>query len=60
MITEFEWEVMLSSTYSVTSRAKVFGGWIILHESDITYEDGYNSNTSMVFVPDPLHQWNFK
>jgi hypothetical protein len=57
---EFEWEVLKSNSYSITKRARVFDGWIVLHESDIAYEDGYNSNTSMVFVPDPEHRWNIK
>lgn len=46
-------------------RAKVFGGWIVKSSVDVLvsmHEDmqptnGYEWRESMVFVPDPNHEW---
>ncbi len=42
----FDWECLLGTTY----RAKVIGGWIVRNEE-------FERSESMVFVPDPNHQW---
>jgi len=46
----FEWELLkrINSPYASTYRAKVPGGWIVLHWSE---------TKSMVFIPDPNHEW---
>ena len=54
----YEWQVMIYKNIHGdevrTSRSKVIGGWIILNE--LAFNDNQNSQ-SMVFVPDPNHQW---
>lgn len=42
-----------------TKRMKVFGGWIVLH-SDWLVTERYQICESMVFVPDPNHEWVLK
>lgn len=57
---EFEWEPLdkWGDEGEITCRAKVFGGWIVKAE---TYNDGKRgfktTNLSLVFVPDPKHEW---
>lgn len=54
----FEWECfdqgISSHEPEETSRAKVFGGWLVYARE--FHEDGYRACT-MVFVPDPNHEW---
>ena len=51
---EFQLEQIKDTRYqSYTYRAKVIGGWI-LHS--LTEAGGKNSQ-SMVFIPDPNHDW---
>jgi len=45
----FAWVGLGEGTY----RAKVFGGWIVEHYATADH-------TSMVFIPDPHHQWRLK
>ena len=45
----FEWELVDNYPDEGTSRAKVPGGWIVVHH--------FESSESMVFVPDPDHIW---
>ncbi|NTU49532.1 MAG: hypothetical protein HGA87_01315 [Desulfobulbaceae bacterium] len=46
-----------------TSRMKVIGGWIVLHKSRRDIEQTYagiiatSISESMVFIPDPNHEW---
>jgi len=44
---------------SNTSRAKVYGGWIVSTDiyTDAKPETNRNINASMVFIPDPEHKW---
>ena len=58
---KFEWEE-LGDNYS--KRAKVHGGWIVVHYTDVVHETehqgmagGWDWRSSMVFVPDPKHEW---
>jgi hypothetical protein len=48
MMKKIEWE-LLASEGLTTSRLKVPSGWIIKYES--------GDAASMVFVPDPKHEW---
>lgn len=54
---KFEWEEIFSSPdgRNFTYRAKVFGGWII---SSYTYAT--TPAESMVFIPDPNHEWEIE
>ena len=47
-------------------RAKVFGGWLVVHDSPVVHnltaegrgmEDGWDWRPSMVFIPDSNHEW---
>ena len=50
---KFLWEALWDNRHnSATHRAKVIGGWIV-HSVVGNSEIG----TSMVFVPDPNHEW---
>lgn len=51
---KFEWEHILVEDYSITTRAKVFGGWIVKYQYESS--DDFDS-ISMVFVPDANHEW---
>ena len=65
---KFEWQLIHHQdvdgpdpTYgTMTLRAKVFGGWIVKDE-EIEYSKQstikFAVTRSMVFVPDPSHQW---
>jgi hypothetical protein len=59
MRTRIEWEWEKLDKY--TLRAKVFGGWLVLHAYPVTITDhkkrDMSQSESMVFVPDPNHQW---
>lgn len=54
----FVWEKLDQATY----RAKVFGGWLVLHTNHTTITDGKKRETvqseSMVFLTDKDHEWN--
>lgn len=50
---EFEWEKLMVGVL----RAKVFGGWIV-SSYDSCAETGDVKSQSMVFVPDPSHEWH--
>lgn len=56
-------EDIYHNTYMETFRVKVIGGWIVRHQMLIDAErdkehDGWtNCHNSMVFVPDPNHEW---
>lgn len=47
-------------------RAKVPGGWIVkafenvLHDSQGTFEFGWDWRVAMCFVPDPNHEWEIE
>lgn len=49
----FEWENIDDNQYGETERAKVFGGWII-------YRSVNQLIISMVFIPDPKHEWEIE
>lgn len=55
---KFEWEQLGETT---TKRAKVIGGWLVSntprYSHDVILEDAVPFATSMVFVPDPKHEW---
>ena len=51
---EFKWQLIHGDNCTYTHRAKVIGGWII-NQSTI---GGYVAlSESMVFIPDPNHEW---
>lgn len=55
---EFEWESLYSNYidkmhFAYTDRAKVIGGWIVNSRTCA----GNKGHESMVFVPDPNHEW---
>ena len=50
---KFEWETINEASGYCTHRAKVLGGWVILH---VSYDD-LNESLAMVFIPDPHHAW---
>jgi len=54
---KFEWENIYSDGELFTMRAKVFGGWCILNTKFEPNEIGNVISESMVFVPDPNHEW---
>lgn len=53
----FEWEFIDSSSW----RAKVIGGWLVLHTNSIAMTDGkkriVSQSESMCFVADKDHEW---
>lgn len=57
---KFEWECIFEFIHDekpiikVTNRAKVFGGWIV-HDYFWAKD---NFDTSMIFIPDPKHEWS--
>lgn len=62
---KFEWETIHSNHNkniggSVTYRAKVIGGWIISNDVYTDDSNKRNITTSMIFVPDPNHEWEIK
>lgn len=54
---KFEWELLDKNT----RRAKVIGGWVMLHEKHaLASKNGQDSilcSESMVFVSDHNHEW---
>lgn len=54
---EWEWENLDEATY----RAKVIGGWMLLHTKHTTFLGGKKKDMiqseSMVFLPDRDHEW---
>lgn len=55
---EWQWEQLDESSY----RAKVIGGWILLHTKHTTIVDSKKNKDmiqteSMVFIPDRDHEW---
>jgi hypothetical protein len=50
----FTWEVLSKSNFEKIRRAKVPGGWVILHES---WDEDCGACESMVFVADAPHKW---
>ena len=49
---EFNWEKCGGS--SSTTRVKVIGGWMVSYVHTASYA------VTMVFVPDPHHEWRIK
>lgn len=46
----FEWEPIAH----LTDRARVIGGWVLLSSCEV------NQSESMVFIPDPDHEWEIE
>lgn len=73
---KFSWEEIWNNQdhhfhqdhWEETSRAKVFGGWIVTHitgcdhvnEKDKDDKAWTERRTSLVFVPDPNHEWEIE
>lgn len=61
---KFDWEWVEGDDDSSTLRARVIGGWLVVYESKHirpipdSYSEFVVIYPSMVFVPDPNHQWN--
>lgn len=55
---DFEWEVINNTEYHTenrqTSRAKVFGGWLV---SEIIENPTKTVSSHMVFIPDANYEW---
>jgi hypothetical protein len=51
---KFEWEHIFSDHIHCTSRAKIIGGYILMHS--IHHPQG-GISSSMVFISDPKHEW---
>lgn len=56
MRTRIEWEPELLQEHPVGTwvRVKVFGGWIVISTTILPKGE---VSESMVFIPDPNHQW---
>jgi hypothetical protein len=57
---KFEWEKLSDNGFSITWRAKVFGGWLVNNFTCIETKSDQTErmiSQSMVFVPDPEHKW---
>lgn len=57
-MSEFKWELICQSKYSMTYRAKVPTGWIINNVSWYEKDGKYlMMSESMTRVEDPAHKW---
>jgi hypothetical protein len=69
---KIEWEPIDSNHSNYITRAKVFGGWLVMSTDEVQTqipeqwgqglvsfrnEEGYQWRTSICFVPDPKHEW---
>ncbi len=58
---KFEWEgIILNSSdmgTTQTLKLKVFGGWILSKIDAIHTKNTSHMCSSMVFIPDPNHEW---
>jgi hypothetical protein len=52
---EFNWEQIASKPQ--TSRARVFGGWLVKVCDSKEYSTVVFDKSSLVFIPDPKHCW---
>lgn len=52
---KFKWERLVDGTV----RAKVIGGWVLC-TSGFCSEAADEVSSSMVFIPDPNHDWEIK
>lgn len=59
---KFEWEQIFGFTgdkfVRLSARARVIGGWV-MHDCIITSKSNI-TNQSMVFIPDPNHEWKIE
>lgn len=59
---KFEWENIhrreFNDVLNATTRAKVFGGWVLHHL--LCDENESSQSESMVFIPDPNHEWQIE
>jgi hypothetical protein len=58
---KFEWEMIDNNTvdkkhFAITHRAKVIGGWIVHNATKLPNV----GSESMVFIPDPNHEWTLE
>lgn len=57
---KFLWETINkiegTDAFSITARAKVFGGWIVKNVSVVRGE----SYENMLFIADSLHEWEIE
>jgi hypothetical protein len=60
---KFNWQVISGESLDSTSRAMVIGGWLVSYSRTLMFlgenENGSVSET-MVFVPDPNHEWEIE
>lgn len=60
---KFKWEVLhiisQEKCGSSTHRVRVFGGWLVSNKS-IIEDKNQTISESMVFVPDPNHEWTIE
>jgi len=59
-----KWEAIDKENF--TFRLKVFGGWLVRYNSSVVHNlidsgqgmaEGWDWRSTMVFVPDPKHNW---
>jgi hypothetical protein len=53
-VLKWEWLKSEDTFYGDTHRAKVPGGWLVIHKQR-TSSDGMG--VGLTFVPDPNHEW---
>lgn len=64
---KLEWEQIEHNHGNYITRAKIFGGWLVMSTDEVqtlrndgyglSPENGYEWRTSITFVPDPKHEW---
>lgn len=59
-IIPFQWECIEDTEMSASTRAKVFGGWLVQCTSVHLIDKKPIVKEMMVFVPDPKHEWKVK
>jgi len=61
---KFEWQVISrdETDYILTcaERSKVIGGWLVINRTGIPVRDEQVISESMVFIPDPKHEWSIE
>lgn len=54
------WEPLEINDLVSTFRGKVPGGWLVMQKMLAPNNRDMSQLGNMIFVPDPLHQWNMK
>jgi len=64
---KLEWEQIEHNHGNQITRAKVFGGWLVMLTDEVqtltndgygfSHSEGYEWRTSITFIPDINHEW---